>query len=197
MITMQKWPIHFLIITALIGVSGCETFDKVKDVFAEPVILACPKIRILADASRIIKYAQDGGRDLTDVVFEGAIQDIDLACLTKIDKKNRVGVMEVEVSLDILASRGPADRTKKAIYPYFIIVTDSNKEIVYREELNVGINFSGNQSKLSFASAPVTIELPLRPELTGKNYLIYGGFVLTREQLEHNRLRRKQRKNQG
>ena len=191
MITMQKWLIHSLIIPALIGLSGCETFNKVKDVFAKPIILACPEIRILADASKIIEYAQGGGRDLTDVVFEGEMQDINLACLTKIDKQNRVGVMEVEVRLDILASRGPADLTRKAIYPYFIIVTDLDKKIVYREELNVGINFSGNRSKLSFASDPVTIELPLRQELIGKNYLIYGGFVLTREQLERNRLRHK------
>jgi hypothetical protein len=34
----------------------------------------------------------------------------------------------------------------------------------------------------------------LRPELTSKHYLFYSGFILTREQLEHHRLRRKQRK---
>jgi len=118
-----------------------------------------------------------------------------LACLTKIDKKTRVGIMEVEVGFNITASRGPADQTRKAIYPYFIIVTDLSKKIVYREEFNVGINFSGNRSKLSFTSFPITIELPLRPELIGKNYVVYTGFVLTREQLKHNRLRRKQRKN--
>jgi hypothetical protein len=195
MITMQKWLIHSLISATLGWVSGCESLDKVKNVFAEPIILACPGTRILADASKIIHYAEGAGRDLTDVVFEGEIQNITLACLTKIDEKNRVGVMEVEVGFNIAASRGPADRTRKAIYPYFVIVTDLNKKIIYREELNVSINFSGNRSKLSFASDLITIELPLRPEVIGKSYLVYGGFVLTREQLEHNRLRRKQRTN--
>jgi hypothetical protein len=68
-----------------------------------------------------------------------------------------------------------------------------NKKVVYHEKFNVGINFSGNRSRLSFSSKPITIVLPLRPELTGMSYLIYSGFILTRKQLEHNRQRRKQR----
>jgi hypothetical protein len=194
MFTIQKCLIHSLIGAALVWVSGCKTLDKVKYIFAKPVILACPDTRILADASEIIRYVDGGGRDLTDVVSEGKIQNISLACLTKVNRENFVGVMEVEVGLNIDASRGPADRSRKATYPYFISVTDLNKKIVYHEKLNVDINFSGNRSKLSFTSVPVTIVLPLRPKLTGKNYLIYSGFILTREQLKHNRLRRKQKR---
>ena len=194
MITMQKW-LNYSFISVIISVlSGCETLDKVKNVLADPVILACPETRILADASKITHYAEGGGYDLTDVIFEGEIKEVALACITKIDKKTKIGVMEVEVSFNIMASRGPADRARKAIYPYFIIVTDLRKKIVYREEFNVGVNFSGNRSKLSFTSAPITIELPLRPNLIGKNYIVYAGFVLTHEQLNHNRLRRKHRK---
>jgi hypothetical protein len=194
MINMQKWTRNALIGFILSGASGCETLDTVKDVFSDPIILACPDYRVLADASEIIHYLDGGGRDLTDVVFEGEIRDLRLECLTKIDKKTRVGIMEVEVSLIIDASRGPADRSRKAIYPYFIIITDLNKKIVYREELKIGISFSGNRSKLSFSSNPITLELPLRPKFTGDNYLIYSGFILTREQLKHHRLRHKQRK---
>jgi len=194
MITMQKWLIHSLIGPALFGISGCVSLDKVKDVFADPVILACPETRILADASEITRYIKGGGRDLTDVVSEGKIQNINLACLTKIDGKNLIGVMEVEVGINIDASRGPADINQKAVYPYFISVTNLNKKVVYHEKFNVGINFSGNRSRLSFSSKPITIVLPLRPELTGMSYLIYSGFILTRKQLEHNRQRRKQRR---
>jgi hypothetical protein len=194
MINMQKWTRNALIGFILSGASGCETLDTVKDVFSDPIILACPDYRVLADASEIIHYLDGGGRDLTDVVFEGEIRDLRLECLTKIDKKTRVGVMEVEVSLVIDANRGPADRSRKAIYPYFIIITDLNKKIVYREEINVGINFLGNRTKLSFTSNPITIKLPMRSDFTGENYIVYSGFILTHTQLKHNRLRRKQRK---
>ena len=193
MITKQKWPIYSIIVAALGGLSGCASIDKVKDVFAEPIILPCPDTRILADASEITYYLEGGGRDLTDVVYEGKIQNIKLACLTKIDTENRIGIMEVEISLNIDASRGPANRSRKATYPYFISVTNLEKKIIYHEKFNVGINFSGNRSKLSFSNNPITIELPLRPKLTSKHYLIYSGFILTRKQLEFNRLRRKQR----
>jgi len=154
--------------------------------------LACPENRILADAAEIIRYADGGGRDLTDVDTEGKILNMGLACLTRIDKKSLVGVMEVEVNFYFEGVRGPANRNQKAQYPYFISVTDLNKKVLYREQFNVAVDFSGNRSKLGFRSDPITLELPLRAELTGKNYLIYGGFVLTREQLEHNRLRRRQ-----
>ncbi len=194
MINMHKWARNTLISVAVLGASGCETLDKVKTIFSEPVILACPDYQVLADASEILRYVEGSGHDLTDVVSKGEIKDIRIECITKIDKKTRIGVMEVEVRLIVEATRGPADQSKKAIFPYFIIITDLNKKIVYREELDIGISFSGNRSKLSFISNPITIELPLRPELTGKKYLIYSGFTLTRKQLEHNRLRRKQRK---
>lgn len=177
MINMQKWARIAIIGAGIFGISGCETLDTVKNIFTEPVILACPNYQILADASEILRYVEGGGRDLTDVVSEGEIKDIRLECLTKIDKKTRVGVMEVEVRLIIAASRGPANRSQEAIYPYFISVTDLNKKIVYYEKFNVSIDFFGNRSKLSFASNPITIELPLRPELTGKKYLIYSGTI--------------------
>lgn len=193
MVTQFKWAPIALIVTAIGVLSSCETVDTVKNVFADPVILACPETRILADAAEIIRYIDGRGRDLTDVDTEGKIQNMTLACLTKIDRKTRVGIMEVEVRFNIAASRGPANRNRKATYPYLIIVTDLNKKIVYREKFNVGVSFAGNRSKLSISNAPITIELPLRPNLTGKNYLIYGGFALTREQLSHSRLRRKQR----
>ena len=193
MVTQLKWAHLALIATAIGILSSCETVDKMKNVFADPIILACPETRILADASEIIRYIDGGGRDLTDVDTEGKIQNINLACLTKIDRETRVGIMEVEVRLNIAASRGPANRNRKATYPYLIIVTDLNKKIVYREKFNVGVNFTGNRSRFSFSNEPITIELPLRTDLTGKNYLIYSGFALTHEQLSHNRLRRKQR----
>ena len=194
MINMQKWASYALISTALFVESGCASLDKVKEVFSDPIILACPDTRILADASEITRYADGDGRDLTDVIFEGKIKSMRLECTTKIDKKTHIGIMEVEVRLIISATRGPADQSQRAIYPYFIVITDLNKKIIYREELNIGISFSDNRSKFSFTTNPITLELPLRLELTGDNYLIYSGFILTHKQLEHHRLRNKQRK---
>ena len=185
---------RFAFILAAIGLlGGCETVEKVKGVFADPIILPCPENKILADAAEVVRYIKGDGRDLTDVDNEGKIVNVGLACTTRIDKETRVGLMEVEVSFYFEATRGPANRNRKAQYPYFISVTDLNRKVLYREQFNIAVDFSNNRSKLNFRSDPITIELPLRPELTNKNYLVYGGYVLTREQLQHNRLRRRQR----
>lgn len=181
------------VLTTTSLLAGCGATEQVKDLFADPIILPCPDERILADAAELVRYAEGQGRDLTDVDSEGQIVNMALACLTKIDKKTRVGEMEVEIVFNFLATRGPANRTRKAQFPYFVSVTDLNKKILYREEFEVAVDFSGNRTRLAFTNEPpITITLPLRPELTGKNYLIYGGFLPNHEQLEQNRQRRKQ-----
>lgn len=181
-----------LAFAAISLISGCSATEKVTDLFADPIILPCPDNRILADAAEYIQYREGGGRDLTDVDFAGNIANMGLACLTRIDKETKVGEMEVEVVFTFVANRGPANTTRKAQYPYFLAVTNIDKEIVYREEFDIGVDFIGNASRFTFKNEPITIILPLRPEVTDKNYLVYGGFELSREQLQLNRLRREQ-----
>ncbi len=177
---------------ALVLLSSCGATEKVTRLFEDPIVLACPDSRILADAAELISYAEGGGRDLTDVNVEGQIDNIALACLTKIDRDTRIGVMEVEVGLNFVATRGPANKTRQAIFPYFISVTDLEKNVLYREQFEVAVDFSGNRTKFGFRNTPITIELPLKPDVGGKSYLVYTGFVLTKEQLQANRIRRSQ-----
>jgi hypothetical protein len=171
---------------------GCETAETVTDYFKKPIILPCPDFRILADAAYYTTYRPGPGRDLTDVDVEGNFDNMRLGCLTKIDKKTRIGIMEVDVILDFAAQRGPANTTRKAVFPYFVSVTDLDKKILYREEFKVSVDFPGNQTGLGFRNEPITLELPLKPELTGENYIVFTGFKLTREQLDQNRARRRQ-----
>ena len=185
----------FWTIGALMGamvLAGCETAETVTDYFSKPVILACPDFRILADAAYYTTYRPGTGRDLIDVDVEGNFENMRLGCLTKMDKKTRIGMMEVEVVLDFVAGRGPANTTRKAEFPYFVSVTDLDHNVLYREEFKVAVNFDGNLTGLGFRAAPITLELPLKPGLTGENYIVFAGYLLTREQLEFNRSRRRQ-----
>lgn len=195
MIKMRRSSRFAFILTAITLLSGCETADKVTDLFADPIILPCPDYFILADAAEVVQYREGNGRDLTDVNFEGRMENIHMSCLTKIDKETKVGEMEVQIAFEFVATRGPANKSRAAEYPYFFYITNLDKKILYREQSTVGVDFSGNRSKLLFRSDPIAISLPLRPEVTSKNYLIYGGLLLSREQLETNRRRRQQRNN--
>ena len=171
--------------------SACETANNAVEVFTKPVILPCPDYRILAVAANYTVYRDGPGRDLTDVDFEGKYNDMRLACATDIDKKTRIGTMEVEVTLDFITQRGPANTTRKATFPYFISVTDLNQKILYREEFKVSVDFPGNFTGFSFRPDPITLILDLKPNVTGENYIIFTGFVVTPEQLEYNKARRR------
>ncbi len=181
---------------ATLGVlGGCAATEKVTGLFSDPIILACPDYWVLAEAANLVRYVDGGGRDLTDVDVEGQIDNMSIGCLTKIDEKTMTGTMDVEVIFNFIASRGPANTSKKAIYPYFISLTDLDKNVLQRKKYEVAVDFSGNRTKFNFRNQANVLTLDINPELTGKDYLIYGGFILTREQLQENRIRRKQRTN--
>ncbi len=172
--------------------TGCGATEKVTEFFDKPPILPCPDFRILADAASYTTYRPGPGRDLIDVDVEGSFNNMRVACLSKMDKKTRIGIMEVEVILDFVTQRGPANKSRKADFPYFVSVTDLNHKILYREEFKVSVSYTGNRTGFGFRNEPITLELPLKPELTGEDYIVFAGFILTREQLDLNRARRRQ-----
>lgn len=187
---------RFATALVLIGfLSGCSAAEKVTGIFSEPIILPCPDYYIVADAAEIIQYREGNGRDLTDVDFEGQMSNMRISCLTRIDEETRVGEMDIEIAFDISATRGPANTTREAEFPYFYYVTNQDKKWLAREKKKVGVEFKGNRTRLSLRTETATVTVPLRPYVTNENYLIYGGFLLSEEQLQANRLRRQQRRN--
>ena len=186
----RKFTTAALLASALL-VAGCEAMDKTVEtvtlLWKNPIVLPCPDYRILADPARVAQFRAGSGRDLVDIDAEGAVGDIRMACVTDIDKKTGVGSMEIEVAVAFGAKRGPANKSKRALLPYFISVTDKKRNVLYREEFKVAVRFPGNQTSIQFLGESVKLEVPLTAKITSTDYLIYTGFILTRDQLEHNR----------
>ncbi len=170
-----------------VGLVGCSTYQIVVDKFKDPIVLKCPDYRVVADAANIIKYKDGPGRDLIDVDFEGEIIGVDLGCLSDIDRKTKTGTLAVDVTIRMDASRGPANRNRKARFDYFISVVDKNRKILFREDFPLGINFPGNKTRILFRSNPVTLEVPISPKWSSSYYGIFAGLKLTREELQFNR----------
>lgn len=184
-----------LAFTALILLSSCETVSNVTDLLSDPIILACPENKVLADAAKLVLYAEGGGRDLTDVDAEGKIADMRLICTTKIDEDTMTGTMDIEVVFDFAVTRGPANKTRKAIFPYFVSINDSDENVLKHQRFIIEADFSGNRNRFSMRNQPTPIPIDISPGRTGKQYVIYGGFSLTKEQLQLHRLRRSQGRN--
>lgn len=167
--------------------AGCTVVDTV---WAPPLILPCPDHKVVASLDEITKFQDGTGRDIVDVDFEAKILGVDLACETDMDVEDTAGIMEVEVRLQLFAQRGPANRDRRAVIPYFINYTDQDRNILRRTKHKAVVEFTGNRTKVWFRSQPYIQKLSIREGLTEKSYLIFSGLMLTKEQLQLNRTRR-------
>ena len=146
---------------------------------------------MVADAAKLVRFQEGPGRDLIDINFESEIEGLRLACTTKIDGKTRTGTMDVEITIDFKTQRGPANRDRRGPFEYFISVIDSTRKILYREAFKVNVRFPGNKTRITLGAEPVTLEIPITPQRSSRTYRILTGFKLTRDELRHNRDRRK------
>lgn len=175
----------------ILGLAGCTVYETVTDVISAPIVLPCPDYKVLADAEKLVRFREGPGRDLIDINFESEIEGLQLVCTTKIDRETRTGTMDVEITVDFKTQRGPANRDRRGPFEYFISVIDSSRKILYREAFKVNVRFPGNKTRITLGAEPVTLEIPITPQRSSRTYQILTGFKLTRDELRHNRDRRK------
>jgi len=144
----------------------------------------CPDFAQVQDAARLVRF--DGaGRDLTDVLFEARLQDVEMGCSYD-DDENEI---EAALKVTILAARGPADSERLASFRYFVAIATNSRQVVAREEFDLSIPFEGNRTQLA-AVEELTPRIPLKPGQDGSEYKVFVGLVLTPAELEYNRANR-------
>jgi len=142
---------------------------------------ACPSGLIPTDASKITRFRDGTGRDLTDVIVEGNVQDILVQC--KYSKKEVV----VDLQIAITADRGPADRSRVAEFPYFVAVQNPDGEISTKEQFKVRFDFTDNRTHLGVVLNEAEPHIPLADVAKADAYRIIVGFQLTPDELAWNR----------
>ena len=98
--------------------------------------------------------------------------------------------MDVDVTVTFRAERGPANRSREGRFNYFISVVDRDQKILYREAFAIKVGFPGNKTRLLLRSEPVTLEIPITPKRASRNFRIFAGLKLSRDELEFNRRQR-------
>jgi hypothetical protein len=200
--TLRLWPQKFPALKCLglallaLGMSACTAYQNLTDGYRDPIVMKCPDYRVIADAANLVKFKDGPGRDLVDVNFEGEILGVDLECESDIDRPTRTGTLEVAVKITIGASRGPANRDRKARFDYFIRVVDQNRKILkfldddgnpVKKDLGVVTSFPGNKTRVQFRTPPFTLKLPISRKWSSSYYKIFVGFKPTRAELQFNR----------
>lgn len=144
---------------------------------------ACPIGSIPNDASKVTRFRDGPGRDLTDVVNQGEILEILVQC------KYEKNVLVVNLQVAVAGQRGPADRSRKADFEYFVAILDPQGNIVTKEPFKVNFDFPPNRDRLAIVDE-LEPRVPLSDLAQGPNYNIMVGFQLTADELEWNRKRR-------
>ncbi len=173
-----KRAVLALIAPALLaGLAGCGSL------FAKPAPPPpCPQIAQVNDAATLTRFAGTG-RDLTDVTFEAEFGPFYGSCGYDDNE------IDVELNVQIIASRGPADQARRADFRYFVAIARLDQTILAREEFDSYIEFPGNQVRAGIVEE-LAQQIPIQSGERGDHYVIYVGFVLTPEELAFNRAQR-------
>jgi len=142
-------------------------------------VLTCPEVTKVGDAAKLTRFVA-GGRDLTDVAFEAAVGKIGGNC------SHGDGSIDVQLTVEFIASRGPADKTRKAPFNYFVAIVDRDENILAREQFDTGIGFPGNQTRNAITE-DLEENIPIQKGQQGNQFRVFIGFVLTPEEVAYNR----------
>ncbi len=164
----------------------------------------CPGLSVLRDAATITKFRPGGGRSEADIIYQGEITDARITCVHDLRKPKKTGnfmtdmlaraapppqdgTMKMEIILIMRATNGPAARPGPIILPYFVSVTDAEKNVLNKAAFEVAVDFPKTRSRQLVTDAPVKLEIPIAKGQTGAEYGIFIGYQLTREELQYNR----------
>ena len=166
------------LLLAVPALSGCESLFG-KKVNGQGLDLACPKVGILRDANQVTLY-RPGGKGAADVQARAQIVDYLGNCTY-----DETGVT-VDVSLILVAERGPALTGTSVPLSYFAAVIDPAGNIPTRQRFDTSIDFTGNGPRAG-SREDLQPHIPLPKAKDARDYQVLVGFQLTQAQLDANR----------
>lgn len=180
-------------VIAVAGTAACAGQDR-----DAPV---CPRAVILADAQAMTRFAPGaagvgaggvgagGGSRLVD--FDAEIADLASGCRREAGRDGGE-VLVAAVAPLIVTRQGPANRSGRANFFYFVSLVAPDRTIVIRESFASEARFDEDGARVERREddPPVTIDIPLRRDGSAADYEIVVGLQLSPDELEYNRRRR-------
>ena len=165
----------FAAVTAVGACSGLE--KKVDKTNPAP----CPNVVVLDDAARIIEFV--GEERLEDVAYTGEITGISSTCRYFADRP-----IDAKVKVDLALGKGPKGEDGRKLFKYWVAITRKDLEVIAKKEFFVEAKFSDDRDVVAIDEEIDEIVIPRAGEgISGENFEIVVGFVLTPEQAIFNR----------
>jgi len=151
---------------------ACSMFDKKDE-------RACPRIEVVSDLSRVVKFQDGPGRDLSDIVLIARIDDVKSGC-----KYDKTGVT-IDLAVSLLGERGRAGAgSGKRDVTYFVAVTDRTQKIIDKPLFTSQFEFS--DKKLASINDEFQLRIPLSATASASDHTIILGLQLTAEEIDFN-----------
>lgn len=163
-----------LLVLVALTVASCGTLGKKK-------VYPCPKLYVLADAGKLVRFKPGPGRDITDILFEGTIADFTGTC--EYDEKKGV---DIDLQTQIELRRGPASTDRAISFEYFVAIPSFRPQPEGKRVLPVTGRFEGPQTRLIYQDE-IKMFIPLAKPTDGEQIEIVIGFQLRPEEIEFNR----------
>lgn len=170
--------------------TGCSSIGDTLD--TTPNAGPCPVAAVMYDASRLVEIR---GEELYDNVgFTGEVTHVDGFCRYHGDEP-----IEMEIDIEFALGRGPAAADESArSYEYFVAVTRRNRAVIEKETFSFDAKFPRGADRTTHKEHFSGIVIPRANEtISGSNFEVLVGFVLTDEQLAFNRQGKRFRVNAG
>lgn len=139
---------------------------------------------VVRNASATTGYSEGSGRDVTDVVYSTRIANFTGSCEWNKDRT------EVDLDLRVLfeTERGPANRSRKANFEYFVAIPAFYPAPQGKRVLPVEVLFPENVTRVRSGDT-IYLKVPIARNKVAGDYPIYLGLQLTPQQIEENRRR--------
>jgi len=177
----MKFPttLRLALLAAPLLLGACETLRSI-DFSPKPEMPPpCPRAVVGENAGRLTRFS-GAGKDPANVVFEAEIADLAGSCVYNEDS------IDVDLQIQLIASRGPAATDDSAKFNYFVAVARTDKTILSRDAFDAVIELAGNQTRNQTVEQ-LEQTIPIAKGGSGADLVIVVGLEMTPEELEFNR----------
>ncbi|HWX48754.1 MAG TPA: hypothetical protein VNZ61_11920 [Roseomonas sp.] len=163
----------------LVGACSGGTTDPLRNATAP-----CPRVAILSDAADLTRFRPGGGQDLTAMELNASLSGFQAKC----DYAPERAGLDVTLTPNFTAERGPAAQGRTAEIPYMVAVVEDGNRILSRATYTIQVEFPPNVSRSRSEGEELSIRLPGTPQSAAQKSILLG-FVLSPEELALNRRR--------
>lgn len=174
----------------LLALAGCQTLGLSSGgtgdapAVARPVV-QCPRVGTPSDTGDVVRFRTPDSRDLTELVVSARITSLSGTC----SLVNRNTALQVNVTMGVEATRGPAAQGRTVQVPYFVAVTTANEQVLDKAVYTLTVEFPANVQRARMRGEEIRLTIPVNAERPAAAYTVYVGFQLTEQELALNRSR--------